>query len=254
MSRVLFRLLAVLTVTLLVAQNLEAQESAMSEAYKRLEERQWKVLHTGATPGDDDRMLQIAKTYSDFGEAGTKFLIGLIGKLNEEELDWEGTDQTIEKGAEFENHLQEQKRTTLTKGMLCLMLADLYGNSSGKTKAQIVELLVASFTPSQRIFHSNPIDWALARVGPAAVDGWLLLADSKDESVRCHFSEQLTDLPKLAGLHEAAPKLDCRAGVERRKRALGEWRKWWEVTATGAKLPVVPSFFEGIGRNAGVKP
>jgi hypothetical protein len=229
--------------------NVGAQEEILSDLdhrYKQLERFEEQALVRGTNEHTARRLKETRDFFLSQGDEGARFLIAKVEQLNEEE-------RRVTKGDEFSAdwaiYLFEHGRSPIIRGTVCLILADLYSSVSADAQAAILKTLVRAFTPSERYFHSNPIEWALARLGPAAVPGYLELADHSNQTMRCHFADVLNKLV-LKAASSQAPPLTCEASKADRKRAISEWQQWWQEHGDEVPFPEVPSFFD-IGSNRG---
>jgi hypothetical protein len=210
--------------------------------YERFVTLEYKTLKQGSSAADDKAMRQLRDEFLREPEPSAKLLIEKIQQLKSEEISLRQIDALHD--SSFDYYLYERGRSGRLKGFLALLLADLYHQLNSVTKKRVLAVLGDFFTPSERYFHSNPIDWAFARIGKDSVPVWLQLANHESDLVRCHFADALTELKVFTGL--AAPRIDCRASPIVRGQQIAGYSHWWEQHSEKATWQSVPSFFDEV--------
>jgi hypothetical protein len=234
---------------------LSAQELDFTKKYERLQKLEFPDLKRGDTKADEREERAIRDYFVQSGDAGARFLIGKLRRMNDDERKFlGGSDQLDIRVTQYMQSRIEQGQSNKLKYAIGFILADAFPHTDADTQTAILKELVNSYTPSTYGKEDRQfLDFALDRIGRAGVPYLIQVAGHNFPTVRCGAMSSLTGLAddaKKARLPDA-PRLNCDAAPKVREAELNEWKAWWEKYGDKFPFPELPSFFdlnvEGVG-------
>lgn len=217
-------------------------KAQVTDIYNRFEALDYKTFKVGTSRADRLAFKALRDEFVKTPHESTEFLVAKIEALIIEE----NVHQRAPAAKDNKDYMKAvtERRSPRLKGFIGLLLADLYPLLSPTEKLKVLTVLERSLTPEERHFHSNPIDWAFAKIGKDSVEAWLRLARHRDEAIRCHFATALSDLQAFTSVQ--SPKIDCHAQPATMEQQLKTYSRWWDSVRDATRWPVIPSIFDEI--------
>jgi hypothetical protein len=224
------------------------QERQFAKEYQELVAIQVAMMKQSAPIQGRREMQTIRDYFLKSGDAGARFLVEKLKGMDEDERRFlHGSTEFDVHVVEYMDRMTERGEPVSTKVAVVFILEDVFPNTSAKTQTEILEAIVASYTPSTYGGEDRGVlDGALVRIGPAGVPYLFQVADHAAPSVRCGAELTLSDIGKAAkDAHLPAPPiLDCNMSDSERRAALKAWSGWWNANRGKFPFPKVPNLLD----------
>jgi len=223
------------------------QPSDFERHFQRLESLSAEIPVKGASEARMKELQSIRDLFASKGDSAALFLIQKLSEINQDERKFlKGSEDPV-RGLSYTAYLHDHNLSAYRKFAICNILADMFPQLGAQIQDRVLKTLVESYTPSTYFREDlSAMNYAMIRIGPAAIPYWFQLTNHQNENVRCSSSDVLRSIGEevSAPMKPKPPQLDCHAAEGLRRSLIAKWREWWDKVGHEGPFPKAPSFFE----------